>query len=66
MRQMLSEMGGSAVNFYVKVCFTYNDTPITIELNADSLSALDELKWLVDRVTGWIREEKQVEELSRQ
>jgi hypothetical protein len=54
------------LNIQVKLCFTYNDTPVTIELNADSLSALDELKWLVDRVTSWIHEEKQAEEFSGQ
>jgi fatty acid-binding protein DegV len=42
----------------------YGDTPVIIELNADSLSALDSLKWLVNRIAGWIDEEKHVEECS--
>ena len=54
------------MSIHVKICFTYNGTPVTIELNADSLGALDELKWLVDRVASWIHEEKQAEEPLRQ
>jgi len=53
------------LNIQVKLCFTYNDTLVTIELSADSLSALDSLKWLVDRVTNWIHDERHIEEHSK-
>ena len=52
------------MSIQVKLCFTYGDTPVTIELSADSLSALDSLKWLVNRIAGWIDDEKHVEECS--
>ncbi|MBS7634514.1 hypothetical protein KEJ34_03320 [Candidatus Bathyarchaeota archaeon] len=38
----------------IKLSFTYDGTPVTIELQADSLSTLDSLKWLVKRVAEWI------------
>jgi hypothetical protein len=66
MRQMPSKLGGFALSIHAKICFTYNDTAVTIELSADSLSALDSLKWLVNRVAGWIDDEKHVEECSEQ
>lgn len=49
-----------------KLSFTYDDTPVTIELQAESLSTLDDLKWLVGRVTGWIDEGKRIKENSEQ
>lgn len=49
-----------------KLSFTYDDTPITIELNAESLSALDSLKWLVERAARWIDEGKHIKEQNEQ
>ncbi|MEM2352375.1 MAG: hypothetical protein QXT26_08225 [Thermoproteota archaeon] len=52
------------MSIQVKLSFTHNDMPIMIELDAKSLSALDNLKWIVDKVATWIDEKTHLEERS--
>ncbi|MEM2425133.1 MAG: hypothetical protein QXM00_11795 [Candidatus Bathyarchaeia archaeon] len=40
--------------------------PIIIEFNAESLNALDNLKWIVNKITEWIDEKTRPEEHSGQ
>jgi len=44
------------INIYVKVSSIHNNIPITIELSTKSLSTLDSLGWIIDRIMKWVDE----------